>query len=140
MLVMKKNEYDLICKHVRESYPHECCGMFLGILKDTECREVSAIFEAENLNKEQANDRYELNPKDFLRADRYSEKNNLRILGFYHSHPDHPSRPSVFDSERAWETYSYVIVAVKGGKECEANSFVLNSETRQFEQEELQII
>lgn len=126
--------------HVKSSYPYECCGLLLGKTAGAGGKEVMEIFKAENLNKERANDRYELNPKDFLRADKHGAEKNLQIVGIYHSHPDHPARPSAVDTERAWEAYSYVIVAVKGGKESEANSFVLNSETRQFVQEELRII
>ena len=129
----------MMVKHVRESYPDECCGLLLG-KQCPEKNEVLEIYRAENLNKERAKDRYELNPADFLKADRYSQEKKMQIVGIYHSHPDHPARPSVVDTERAWEGYSYVIVAVEGGKSCEANSFVLNNGTKQFEQEELKII
>ncbi len=136
MLCMKPEVYDMMLRHVRESYPDECCGLLLG-KSGTGNNEALEIYRALNLNKERAKDRYELNPADFLKADRHSQGNNMQIVGIYHSHPDHPARPSAVDTERAWEGYSYVIVGVEGGKNCEANSFVLNNETKQFEQEEL---
>lgn len=135
---MAQAVYDMMIKHVRESYPNECCGLLLGAAGGNK-NEVMETVKAENLNHERAHDRYELNPQDFLKADRYGREKNMQIVGIYHSHPDHPARPSAVDTERAWEGYSYVIVGVEGGKKCEANSFVLNNETKQFEQEELKI-
>lgn len=135
---MPENVYDAMLQHGKESYPHECCGLLIG-RAESEKKEVVEIYRAENLNHERAKDRYELNPKDFLSADRYGHKKNMKIVGIYHSHPDHPARPSAVDTERAWEGYSYVIVAVEDGKKCEANAFTLNNETKQFEKEELRI-
>ncbi len=136
---MKQTAYELMLQHIQGSYPYECCGLLLGKAAP-EKKEVLEIFKAENLNKERAQDRYELNPKDFLRADRRSREKKMQIVGIYHSHPDHPARPSAVDTERAWEGYSYVIVSVNGVKECEANSFALNAKKKSFEQEAMNVV
>jgi proteasome lid subunit RPN8/RPN11 len=95
---------------VDASYPFEACGVMIG---RTGRRTVSVedVFHARNLNVERARDRFLLDPEDHLAADRVARRRGLEIVGFWHSHPDHPARPSVTDLEAAWEGYSYLIVS-----------------------------
>jgi proteasome lid subunit RPN8/RPN11 len=92
-------------------YPHECCGLLLGRAGEGVVR-VEEVFQARNANAERRRDRYEIDPQDFLRADARSRERGLDIVGVWHTHPDHPARPSETDRERAWPGWSYLILSV----------------------------
>jgi proteasome lid subunit RPN8/RPN11 len=94
-------------------YPHECCGLLLGRADDGVVRVEDAV-QARNANAERQRDRYEIDPEDFLRADARSRERGLDIVGVWHTHPDHPARPSATDRERAWAGWSYLILSVSG--------------------------
>jgi len=104
---------------VEASYPFEACGVMVG-RAEAEKVIVEGIFHARNLNVERARDRFLLDPKDFMAADRAAREKGLDIVGIWHSHPDHPARPSITDLEAAWEGYSYLIIATNV---CGANDF-----------------
>ena len=95
----------------RGGYPRERCGLLLGQARDGVVRVVEVV-QARNANTERAHDRYELDPGDFLRADRQARARRLEIVGIWHTHPDHPARPSATDREQAWEGWSYLILSV----------------------------
>ena len=96
---------------VRQGYPRETCGLLLGVRRD-DAHVVSQVRRARNLNVERAEDRYELDPDDFLAADREARAAGVDIVGIWHSHPDHPARPSATDRDGAWPGWSYLIVSV----------------------------
>ena len=113
MLYFPKEIYNEIINHAKESYPHEACGALVGEqksnLREQESEASKNIVHScrmENTNKDRANDRYEINPKELLKIEKEASSNGLEVIGFYHSHPDHPDRPSVFDREMAWPWYS----------------------------------
>ena len=113
-LHIPRQVYDEVLAHAEQSYPHECCGVLVGsALKD---RRVFAAHTATNVNVERATDRYIIDPMEINIIDRQARAEGLDILGFYHSHPDHPDRPSEFDREWGQPGYSYVIISVKNGK------------------------
>ena len=89
---------------VDASYPFEACGVMIG-------RPPADVFMARNLNTERARDRFLLDPQDHLAADRAARRRGLEVVGFWHSHPDRPARPSTTDLEAAWEDHSYLIVS-----------------------------
>ena len=93
-------------------YPSETCGLLVG-QQTNDHVEVSRVVQARNLNRERAHDRYELDPQDFIAADKQACDEGLEIVGVWHSHPDHSAQPSETDRESAWEGWSYLIVAVK---------------------------
>jgi len=95
----------------RYSYPREGCGLLLGQARDGVVRVVE-VMRARNANTERAHDRYELDPGDFLRADQRARARQLEIVGIWHTHPDHPARPSATDRQRAWDGWSYLILSV----------------------------
>lgn len=95
----------------RAGYPEETCGLLIGRANGTEV-EVQDAVRARNLDVERARDRYELDPQDYLAADRRARGAGLEIVGVWHSHPEHPARPSPTDLERGWAGWSYVIVSV----------------------------
>lgn len=81
--------------HAAESYPEECCGLLVGARRAG--IEVHGVQAAANLNQERARDRYQLDPREIHRADVASERDGFEVIGFYHSHPDHPAAPSATD-------------------------------------------
>ncbi|HEX9731945.1 MAG TPA: M67 family metallopeptidase [Thermoanaerobaculia bacterium] len=105
-------------------HPHETCGLLVGRAGEGRV-EVVRVAQAKNLNRERASDRYELDPADFLAADRAARVDGLEIVGFWHSHPDCPARPSTRDLEAAWEGYSYLIVGVTAAGETDFHSWRL---------------
>lgn len=124
-------------------YPNEICGMIFG--RDVADAAVSGARRvAERLvpgaNVFAADERYHrfsIDPLQQLKAERAAEKDGLVLLGYYHSHPDAPARPSEYDREHAWEVYSYVIVSIAKGKAVDLTSWVLDGETRQFARQEV---
>ncbi|MEM7355468.1 MAG: M67 family metallopeptidase, partial [Acidobacteriota bacterium] len=99
-----------LARLVEASYPFEACGVMVG-RTEAERVLVEDIFQARNLNVERARDRFLLDPQDFLAADKAARARGLDIVGIWHSHPDHPARPSITDLEAAWEGYSYLIIS-----------------------------
>ena len=99
----------LVCL-VEAAYPFEACGVMVG-LADPRQVSVTDVFHARNLNVERARDRFLLDPDDYMAADRAARERGLDIVGIWHSHPDHPARPSITDLEAAWEGYSYLIIS-----------------------------
>ncbi|MCB9895757.1 MAG: M67 family metallopeptidase [Planctomycetes bacterium] len=122
--------------HAVATYPHECCGVIVGRVEDS--RVGVEAHRTGNLNTERAHDRFTLDPKDYMRVDKQARAAGLDIIGIYHSHPDHPARPSETDRAAAWEGYSYVIVAVNEGVVGDFHSFELHGE--QFSQEEVRCL
>lgn len=97
-----------------KGYPEETCGLLLGRTALGRTETARAV-RARNRNRERARDRYDLDPTDFLAADLAARAEGLEIVGVWHSHPDHPARPSETDRDAAWEGWSYVIVEVTAG-------------------------
>ena len=95
--------------HGQEAYPHECCGALVG--RDG-C--VSDVVALPNTTEEGPRRRFLVRPADYRDAERRASELGGELLGFYHSHPDHPARPSQYDLDHAWPTFAYIIVAVAG--------------------------
>ena len=106
-------------------YPNETCGVLVGASTDGQVR-VERVFQARNLNTERARDRYVLDPDDLMTADEAAREAGLDIVGFWHTHPDHPALPSETDREAAWDGYSYVILSVSGARVEDLRSWRLN--------------
>src|SRR5688572_14080146 len=96
--------------HAREDYPYECCGVMLGSAVGDE-KTVAAIRRLENVHDEGHERRFLISADAMFHVERDAREARLEILGFYHSHPDHPAQPSEYDREWAWPWYSYIIVA-----------------------------
>lgn len=125
---------DRIRKHGEETYPFECCGFFFG--KEGETRSVTQMWPVSNAKKGDQRKRFEIDPADYQKAEKYALKNNLDFLGVYHSHPDHPAVPSEHDRKVAMPFFSYIIVSVKDGSAVRLRSWRLN-EQRQFDEEKV---
>ncbi len=113
---------------VEAGYPLETCGLLIGKQDGSQVQVMRAV-SARNLNTERAHDRYELAPEDLLAADETAQAEGLEIVGIWHSHPDHPARPSETDRVQAWQGWSYVILSVYQGRVAELRSWRLAGET-----------
>ncbi|MDX1487751.1 MAG: M67 family metallopeptidase [Acidiferrobacterales bacterium] len=120
---------------VRAGYPLETCGLLVGQTRQDGVQ-VSQVIQARNLNEERAHDRYELDPGDFLLTDERARASGLEIVGVWHSHPDHPARPSETDRAAAWEGWSYVIVSVTPDGIADVRAWRLNGS--QFVEESIE--
>ena len=109
------------------AYPHEGCGVLIGAYAG-DAAVVEEATSGRNLWSERLGDRYDLDPADIQAADRTARSRGLDVVGFWHSHPDHPARPSQFDSDRAWVDYAYLIVNTVAGGSGELNAFGLERE------------
>ena len=117
--------------HGRSQYPHECCGLILGRVR--ECNKVATELRPQkNTRDDSPHNRYLIAPEAMLAAEREARLSGLDILGVYHSHPDHPARPSEFDRENAVPWYSYIIVAVAGGKDGDLTCWTLSDDRSAF--------
>ena len=119
-------------KDLEDAYPNEGCGFLFG--DDTLVREINAAIKVNNVKKENQRRRFEISPFDYMKAEQHALKNNTTLLGIYHSHPDHPARPSEHDLKQAVPFFSYIIVSVENGKTTRVTSWQLNDEG-QFEEE-----
>jgi proteasome lid subunit RPN8/RPN11 len=114
---------DEIRRHGEAAYPAECCGALVGRLEG-EAKEVVRLAPAVNRRTDDPH-RYLIAPDDLRRLDADVRAAGLDIVGYYHSHPDHPAAPSAFDAAHAWPWYSYVIVRIDQGRGAELASWVL---------------
>ena len=131
MLKFSKSLYDEIRRHGEETYPHECCGILLGAA-DGDVRTVSAAVRCGNTRADSPHNRYHIDPSELVRAQREGREKGLDIVGFYHSHPDHPARWSPTDfAEAHWIGCSYVITSVEQGRAATTNSFALAGDTEE---------
>jgi len=102
---------EAIRAHGVETYPNECCGALIGV--DGEVRHVSPL---PNTTEEGARRRFLVRPSDYKQAEADASRLNGELLGFYHSHPDAPARPSQYDLDHAWPFFWYVIVSIQQGQ------------------------
>ncbi len=121
--------YDQLRQHGEETYPYECCGILLGKASD-ESITVSALVRAGNTRTDSAHNRYHIAPQELIKAQREGRAQGLDIVGFYHSHPDHPAQWSATDfAEAHWFGCAYIITSVDGDKTHGTaqitNSFIL---------------
>jgi proteasome lid subunit RPN8/RPN11 len=121
---------DVIRTHAREAYPHECCGALIG-------REgaVQAAFALPNTTEEGPRRRFLVRPADYRDAERHAQGLGLDLLGFYHSHPDHPARPSQYDLDHAWPFFSYIIVSATADGTGALTSWRLRDDRSAFDEE-----
>ncbi len=116
--------------HGRETFPHECCGALLG--RDGVVYDAHALA---NTTEEGPRRRFLVRPDDYRLAEKRAGETGLELLGFYHSHPDHPARPSQYDLDHAWPSFSYVIVAVMAGEDTLLTSWRLKEDRSAFDEE-----
>lgn len=127
MLKLSKTGFDALRRHGEETYPHECCGVLLGQFEDDGIRVVTSIARCGNTRDDSPHNRYNIDPRELIRIQREGRERGEDIVGFYHSHPDHPAQWSPTDlAEAHWLGCSYVITAVEKGRAAVTNSFELS--------------
>ena len=143
MLKISFQDYQALRAHGVETYPHECCGVLLGHAADAG-NEVVEVVRAGNTRTDSAHNRYNISPEELVKIQRQGRKAGLDIVGFYHSHPDHPAMWSATDfAEAHWIGCSYVITRVAGGVAEDTNSFLLKGsgeDDKSFEAEPIEIM
>jgi proteasome lid subunit RPN8/RPN11 len=136
MPLIQREILEKIRSHAKEEYPNECCGVLLGNAAENV---VKAAVLCQNVRSEQT--RYEIDARELVRIQREARENGHEIVGFYHSHPDHPATWSATDlAEAHWIGCSYVIVSVNEGEAAEVRSFRLSGrleEDKRFEVEDI---
>ena len=129
--------------HGAETYPHECCGALLGRDSEMESqdavREVLGLFPLINRRDDSPRNRFSVTAEDVREAEKAARERGLEVIGWYHSHPDHPAQPSQYDRDHAWPWYSYIIVSVQNGAPQEMTSWRLNDDRREFSPEGIEI-
>jgi proteasome lid subunit RPN8/RPN11 len=143
-----------ISAHGAETYPHECCGALLGKDRDEidtgtfeqpagplpkATREVLELFALVNRRDDSPRNRFSISVDDVRAAEKAAREQELEVVGWYHSHPDHPARPSEYDRDHAWPWYSYIIVSVQNGAPQDMTSWRLNDDRQDFSPEGVEI-
>lgn len=124
---------DVIARHGAETYPHECCGALIEI-----DGEIVAAWPLPNTTAEGARRRFLVSPSDYRAAEGRADAIGGTLAGFYHSHPDHPARPSQHDLDHAWPNLNYVIISVADGVPGAITCWRLRDDRSSFEQKDLQ--
>lgn len=125
-------------RHGEVTYPEECCGFLLGNVSGGG-NLATAAFPADNRRSEHRERRYQITPADYHRASRAADERGLDIVGFYHSHPDHPAQPSQTDLEEAsFPGFTYLIVSVQKGRSADLTAWSLAPDRSRFEPEEIE--
>ena len=138
MLNLARQHRDAITAHGERDYPSECCGLLLGRF-GTNAKTVVETYEISNAREEAAKrNRFLIQPEELMRGERYASARGLDVIGFYHSHPDHPAVPSQYDLEHAWPLYSYIIVSVRNGESGDMRSWEMQSDRSRFNEEEIE--
>jgi len=152
-LKLESMQIEAMHRHAEADYPAECCGILLGHAEGDVKRvvEVAALanlrhdparaqelLPLDNPSCETERNRFLIDPREQLRAEKDARVRGLTAIGYYHSHPDHPARPSLYDRDHAWPWYSYVIVAVEAGRVSDTKSWVLRDDRSAFEPESVE--
>src|SRR6202021_1543303 len=134
MLIINADNAQSIRGVGARDYPNETCGAMLGV-DGAEGREIRALFPLTNRRDDSPRNRFSITADDFRSAERAAKEQGLELIGWYHSHPDHPAKPSEYDREHAWPWYSYVIVSVDGGVPKDLTSWQLEDDRTKFQPE-----
>lgn len=132
-----KNALEEMQAHAESTFPNECCGFMFG--DDREVRRVTAIMSVNNSKQGNQRRRFEISALDYIKAEKFALENKIALLGVYHSHPNHPAKPSKHDLKQAVPYFSYIIISVMDGKEEKTTSWRLN-QNEEFEEEHITIL
>ena len=140
MLQLSDEVLARIHAHGEQAYPEEGAGFLLGTDSGNGTRAVTSIFPLINSREDEArHNRYLITPEDYLKAELTADGLGLSLIGVFHSHPDHPNRPSEFDREWAQPFFSYIITSINEGKAVESRSWRLTEDRTKFDEEELKV-
>lgn len=138
MAIALDNELDAAIRaHGEETFPNECCGFMLGTVEG-DAKHVAELLRADNDREdEEQYHRFLITPEAYMKAEKAARAKSLDIIGFYHSHPNAPARPSQYDLEHAWPWYSYIIVSIQDKKSEDMTSWVLAEDRSEFSEENI---
>ncbi len=137
IVALSRAHVGFIEAHAKETFPEECCGFLIG--PAAEPRKVATLRRATNVVETNRERRYVIDPRDYLALEQGLKGSGHEILGFYHSHPNHPAEPSEFDRSHAWPWYSYVILSIADRIPADLRAWSLDGETSLFRAESLTI-
>ena len=137
MIILSEEHIKQIEKHGEQTYPNECGGMLIGRF-ESDKKTVVELLPMENAMAEsEQHNRVLITPKDVLKAERFAREKKLDVVGYYHSHPDHPARPSQFDLDHALPVWTYIIVSIARGKAVDLRSWEMENDRSRFNEEEI---
>ena len=139
MIIVSKIHFSEIEFQSTEAYPYECCGAMLGTVLDDGAKEVLTCIPIHNQSTEDKRRRFKITDDDYRLLESKADELKMTLLGFYHSHPDHPAFPSETDLQYAWPFFSYIIQSVYNGQSRDFKSFELSLDTHTFVDEQLVI-
>jgi proteasome lid subunit RPN8/RPN11 len=128
-----------IHEHGARDYPNECCGALLG-RDEAADRTVLGLVPLVNQREDSPQNRFSITPEDVRLAEKEARAKGWELIGWYHSHPDSPARPSDFDREHSWPWYSYIIFQVEKGEPREMRSWRLDGDRAKYEEESIEFI
>jgi proteasome lid subunit RPN8/RPN11 len=134
LLLAGSSRQDMV-RHAEGAFPEECCGAMLGRDRKDGVREVVRVLPFANEVADNRLRRYLVEPVALMRAERTARGEGLDVVGIYHSHPNHPSRPSEFDREHALPHWSYLILSVMDGRFAQLESWRLREDRSAFDPE-----
>lgn len=137
MIILTKEHIKQIEAHGEKTYPFECGGMLIGRFEQGK-KTVVGLLPMENaMSESEQHNRVLILPKDVLRAERYARSQKLDVVGYYHSHPDHPAIPSQFDLDHALPVWTYIIVSVESGKAADTRAWEMENDRSKFNAEKI---
>ncbi len=138
MIALDEKQLIGIRAHGERDYPYECCGLLIGRFESDGRKTVVETYAISNAREEEAKrNRFLIRPEELMRGERHARERGLDVVGFYHSHPDHPAQPSQYDLEHAWPTYSYIIVSVRERHAGDLLSWEMEADRSRFNEEQI---
>jgi len=139
-LILSRRQRVTIERHGATTYPEECCGVLIGraLAADGSGTRVERVVAATNEREDSRHNRYVIPPQVVMAATKEARSQGLDVVGFYHSHPDHPAEPSDFDREHAWPGLTYLIVSVREGRPVDLRAWRLTDDRERFEEERVE--
>ncbi len=138
MIILSKIHSSEIQQHSLEAFPFECCGAVIGDVSDDR-KHVKELIRLDNQSTENQRRRFMVTDADYQYVETVAKEKKLTLLGFYHSHPNHPAQPSETDLKYAWPFFSYLIQSVYDTTIKDLHSFVLDLDTQQFKEEDVKV-
>ena len=139
MIRLKSADIEEIKQIAQKTYPHECCGVMVGSVENG-VKTVTELVPAENQRTDSPANRYLITPDLLNELEKKLKGTDRAIVGFFHSHPDVPARPSTYDQDHAWPWYSYVIVSVNKGQAGEIHNWKLRDDRSAFDAEKMELL
>ena len=139
MIRLKSADIEEIKQIAQKTYPHECCGVMVGSVENG-VKTVTQLVPAENQRTDSPANRYPITPDLLNELEKKLKGTDRAIVGFFHSHPDVPARPSTYDQDHAWPWYSYVIVSVNKGEAGEIHNWKLKDDRSAFDAEKMELL